>query len=113
MLNSTSVFILTAIFRNFINNLNCKYKMSKQVSKATQRIKLRQERISLVRAARRASSRAVRISTALQLPIQTVIGQAIVLQNADGTTVELKKVQQVKSQVPLSKGTKLCLTQKG
>lgn len=86
--------------------------MSKQVSKATQRIKLRQERISLVRAARRASSRAVRISTALQLPIQTVIGQAIVLQNADGTTVELKKVQQVKSQVPLSKGTKLCLIQK-
>lgn len=86
--------------------------MSKQVNKLTQRLKLRQERIFLVRAARRASSRAVRISTALQLPIQTVVGEIVVLKQADGTTVELKQIQQVKSHIPLSKGTKLCLKQK-
>ncbi|MGG5578179.1 hypothetical protein ACPDHL_12670 [Myroides sp. C15-4] len=73
--------------------------------------KLREERKLIVGAAKRASSTAVRISTALELPIQMVKGDAVVLQEADGTTTELKKVHQVKSKVHLAKGVKICLRQ--
>lgn len=72
-------------------------------------INLREERKLIVEAAKKASSTAVRISTALELPIQVVQGDTVVLQEADGTTTELKKVHQVKSKVHLAKGVKIWL----
>lgn len=70
------------------------------------------ERKLIVRAASKASSTAVRISTALELSIQKVKGKVIILQNADGSEEEIKKVHQVKSSIHLNKGTKLCLQPK-
>lgn len=71
------------------------------------------ERRLTEKAAKKASSTAIRISTALKLPIQLVKGNKIILQEVDGTTTEIKKVNQVKSKIDLSKGTKICLVQKG
>ena len=79
------------------------------MSTHTNRMNKREERRLIVRAARKASQTAVRISTALELPIQKVQGKVIILQNADGSQKEIKKVHQVKSLTHLSKGTKLCL----
>lgn len=87
-------------------------KMPKQVRKNTSATKLREERKLIVGAAKKASSSAVRISTALELPIQMVKGNKVVLQEADGTTRELKEVRQVKSNVNLAKGVKICLQPK-
>ncbi|WP_262511058.1 hypothetical protein [Myroides odoratus] len=41
-----------------------------------------------------------------------VKGNKVVLQEADGTTRELKEVRQVKSNVNLAKGVKICLQPK-
>lgn len=67
------------------------------------------ERRILVRAAHKASITAVKISKALDLPIQKVQGRHIIVQNADGTQTEIKKVEKIESQVSLKKGTKLWL----
>lgn len=78
---------------------------------ATQKHKTKKqdERKMIVRAASKASTTAVRISNALELSVQKVKGEVIILQSADGSQKEIKKVQQVKSPIQLSKGTVLCL----
>ncbi len=86
--------------------------MPKQVRKNTSTTKLQEERKLIVRAAKKASSTAVRISTALELPIQVVKGNTVILQGADGSTRELKKIKQVKSNISLAKGVKICLHSK-
>lgn len=86
--------------------------MSKQLSKTAQRTKKREDRRLIERAAKKASSTALRISSALQLPIQIVKGKSVVLQEPDGTKIEIKKVHQVKSNIDLSKGVKICLQPK-
>lgn len=86
--------------------------MSKHISKSAQRTKIRKERRLIERAAKRASSTAVRISTALQLSMQMVQGNTVVLQEADGTKKLLKKIVTVKSKIDLDKGVKICLQPK-
>lgn len=86
--------------------------MSKHINKNNQRTSLREERHLIERAARKASSTAVRISTALQLPIHLVQGDTLVLQEVDGRKVAIKKIHSVKSNIALSKGVKICLQPK-
>ncbi|GGH32988.1 hypothetical protein FAZ19_23525 [Sphingobacterium alkalisoli] len=82
------------------------------MSKTAKRLNTQEERKIVSRAAKKASSTAFRISTALELPIQIVQGKKIVLKEANGTTRELKKINQVKSRIALTKGTKICLQPK-
>lgn len=86
--------------------------MSKHLSKAAQRTKIRKERRLIERAAKKASSTAVRISTALQLSMQIVDGNRVVIREADGTEKVLKKIVPIKSNVYLDKGVKICLQSK-
>lgn len=72
-----------------------------------------EERKLISKAAKKASSTAYRISTALELPIQVVQGKKIILKEANGSTQELKVVNQVKSRIALTKGIKICLEPKG
>lgn len=71
------------------------------------------ERKLVVKAAVKASSTAIRVSKALKLPVQSVKGKNIVMQEADGRVTKIRAVQQVKSNVVLSKGMKICLPSKG
>lgn len=73
--------------------------MPKQVRRNRTKTTLQQECELVIAAAENASATAVRISTALGLSIQLVKGDMIVEQRADGTIVELKKVQKVKSNI--------------
>lgn len=82
------------------------------MSTNSHRLNKREERRMIVGAARKASLTAVRISSALELSVQKVKGKVIVLQSADGSQKEIKRVHQVKSPIHLSKGTKLCLQPK-
>lgn len=86
--------------------------MSKHLSKTAQRTKMRNERRLIERAAKKASSTAVRISSALQLSMQIVDGNNVVVHEADGTKKVLKKIVPVKSNVYLDKGVKICLQPK-
>ena len=86
--------------------------MSKHLSKTAQRTKMRKERRLIERAAKKASSTAVRISSALQLSMQIVDGNNVVVHEADGTKKVLKKIVPVKSNVYLDKGVKICLQPK-
>ncbi len=86
--------------------------MSKHLSKTAQRTKKRKERRLIERAAKKASSTAVRISSALQLSMQIVDGNNVVVHEADGTKKVLKKIVPVKSNVYLDKGVKICLRPK-
>lgn len=86
--------------------------MSKHLSKTAQRTKMRKERRLIERAAKKASSTAVRISSALQLSMQIVDGNNVVVHEADGTKKVLKKIVPVKSNVYLDKGVKICLRPK-
>ena len=86
--------------------------MSKHLSRSAQRAKMRKERKLIERAAKKASSTAVRISTALQLSMQIVHGNSVVVYEADGTKKILKKIVPVKSNVYLDKGVKICLQPK-
>ncbi|MDR0228466.1 MAG: hypothetical protein LBI72_05310 [Flavobacteriaceae bacterium] len=83
--------------------------MQNKVRKNGTKTNLEQERKLVIAAAKDASATAVRISTALELPIQVVKGDTIVEQRADGSVVELKKVQKVKSNINFTKGSKICL----
>ena len=86
--------------------------MSKRLSRTAQRTKIRKERRLIERAAKKASSTAVRISTALRLSMQIVHDNSVVVQEADGTKKILKKIVPVKSNVYLDKGVKICLQPK-
>ncbi len=83
------------------------------MSTIAKRLNKEEERRLISKAAKKASSTAFRISTALELPIQVVQGKKIVLKKANGATQELKEVNQVKSRITLTKGTKICLEPKG
>lgn len=71
------------------------------------------ERNLVVKAAEKASSTAIRVSKALNLPIQSVKGKNIIIQEADGKITKIGAVREVKSNVVLSKGMKICLPSKG
>jgi len=79
----------------------------------TKRLNNQDERKLVSKAAKKASSTAFRISTALELPIKIVQGTKIILKGADGSSKEIKEISKVKSRVSLSKGTKICLQPKG
>lgn len=83
------------------------------MSTIAKRLNKEEERKLISKAAKKASSTAYRISTALELPIQIVQGKKIILKEANGSTQELKEVNQVKSRIALTKGTKICLEPKG
>lgn len=72
----------------------------------------RSERSLISKAARRASTVAVKETTALQLPIQIVRRHKVVLLNRQGADREIKSVHQVKSLIDLNKGTKIWLQPK-
>ncbi|SKC06728.1 hypothetical protein SAMN05660841_03987 [Sphingobacterium nematocida] len=73
------------------------------MSTISKRLNKEEERKLISKAAKKASSTAYRISTALELPIQVVQGKKIILKEANGSTQELKEVHQVKSRIA-SKG---------
>lgn len=83
------------------------------MSTITKKLNKEEERKLLSKAAKKASSTAYRISTALELPIHVVQGKKIVVKKANGSVQELKEVNQVKSRITLTKGTKICLDSKG
>lgn len=78
----------------------------------THRISKLDERKLVVKAAEKASSTAIRVSKALKLPIQSVRGKDIVIQEADGKVTKVREVEQIKSHVELSKGMKIWLSSK-
>lgn len=77
------------------------------------RLNNQDERKLVSKAAKKASSTAFRISSALALPIKIVKGNKIIQKEADGSSKEIKEVRKVKSRVSLAKGTKICLQPKG
>lgn len=83
------------------------------MSITAKRLKKEEERKLISKAAKKASSTAYRISTALELPIQIVQVRKIVLKEANGSIHELKEINRVKSHIALTKGTKICLEPKG
>lgn len=73
------------------------------------RLSTSQERVLVAVAAKKASSRAVRISKALQISVQYIVGDKLIEKSANGEIKELKKIERVKSNLNLKKGVKLCL----
>ncbi|KUY29807.1 hypothetical protein [Elizabethkingia ursingii] len=76
------------------------------------RMTKQEELHSIARAARKASSTAVRVSRVLDLPMKFVVGNNIVVEESDGTKRKIKALKEVKSKVTLSKGTKICIIPK-
>lgn len=74
---------------------------------------LNDEELLLKRVARNASSVAVRISKALDLPVQYVEKGKLIEESANGEKKTIKEVKKVKSKLDLSKGVTIWLNQKG
>lgn len=79
----------------------------------SKRLSNSEERVLVAIAAKKASSRAVRISKALQLPIQYIVDGKLVEKSSNGELKELKKIVRLKSNIDLKKGVKICLKPRG
>lgn len=74
---------------------------------------LSKEDLATKKAALNASKTAVRISTALELPMQFAIEGKLVEVRPDGSRKTIKNIKNIKSKIDLPKGGKLCLIPKG
>ncbi|MFS0489320.1 hypothetical protein [Leadbetterella byssophila] len=86
-------------------------KGAKRVSSEKELLKI--ERLGTKKAALNASQRAVRISKALNIPMQFVKNGKIIEVHADGSSRFIKEIQRVESKIRLYKGQKICLKPKG
>jgi len=73
---------------------------------------LSKEVLDTMKAAKEASATAVRISKALELPVQFIEKGKLVEVSADGKKTIIKHIKKIKSRLDLSKGTKIWLKSK-
>lgn len=79
------------------------------VVKSTKTIALSEEDLLTRRVAKNASSTAIRISRALELPLQYIENGKLVEENARGEKRTIKEIKKIKSNLDLSKGIKIWL----
>jgi len=82
-------------------------------TKLSNRLSALDERNAVSIAAKKASARAIRISKALDIPVQVIIKGALIEKYADGSIKTIKKIKKSPSNIKLKKGSTLCLKPKG
>lgn len=83
------------------------------VAKSSNRLSNIMERNAVSKAAKKASSRAARISKALEIPVQVIMKGTLIEKSADGSVRTIKKIKKSPSNIKLKKGATLCLKPKG
>lgn len=82
-------------------------------TKLSNRLSALDERNAVSVAAKKASARAVRISKALDIPVQVIVKGALIEKSVDGSIRTIKKIEKLPSNIKLKKGSTLCLKPKG
>ncbi|MGH2622977.1 MAG: hypothetical protein ACRDE7_04855 [Sphingobacterium sp.] len=95
------------------NELQPKRRSVVRVSRGAKRVALSKEVLDTMKAAKEASTTAVRISKALELPVQFIEKGKLVEVNAQGKKTVIKHIEKIKSRLDLTKGTKVWLKPKG
>lgn len=82
-------------------------------NKLSNRLSALNERNAVSIAAKKASARAIRISKALDIPVQIIVKGTLIEKSADGSIKTIKEIKKSPSNIKLKKGSTLCLRPKG